>query len=87
MSPPGRSEGEDRRPAHEGTPVRTATARAGDPVPSPCNDICTMDPASGWCRGCKRSIDEIAAWSTLDEAAKRAVWDALPRRRLTQGPA
>jgi predicted Fe-S protein YdhL (DUF1289 family) len=54
-----------------------------DPVPSPCNSVCTMDPASGWCRGCLRSIDEIVAWSTLSDDAKLAVWDALPQRRLS----
>jgi uncharacterized protein len=40
-----------------------------------------MDAASGWCEGCLRSLDEIAAWSVLDDAAKRAVWRQLPSRR------
>lgn len=52
------------------------------PVPSPCNSICSMDQASGWCRGCLRTLDEIAAWSTLDETAKRAVWLRLSARRV-----
>jgi predicted Fe-S protein YdhL (DUF1289 family) len=30
-----------------------------------------------------RTLDEIAAWSTLSEGAKRSVWKLLgPRRRL-----
>ena len=41
-----------------------------------------MDAATGWCAGCLRTIDEIAAWSRLDAADKRAVWDLLPQRRL-----
>jgi predicted Fe-S protein YdhL (DUF1289 family) len=41
-----------------------------------------MDPASGWCEGCLRSIDEIIAWSRLDDAGKRAVWDQLAARRV-----
>jgi hypothetical protein len=40
-----------------------------------------MDPATGWCLGCARTIDEIAAWSSLDDKAKLHVWKALPARR------
>jgi predicted Fe-S protein YdhL (DUF1289 family) len=39
-----------------------------------------MDEATGWCRGCARTIDEIAAWGTLDDDAKRAVWARLQQR-------
>jgi predicted Fe-S protein YdhL (DUF1289 family) len=41
-----------------------------------------MDEASGWCSGCLRTLEEIAAWSTLDEPAKLAVWRRLPARRV-----
>ena len=51
------------------------------PVASPCVDICRIDAASGWCEGCYRTIDEIAAWSRLDDAGKRAVWLQLDQRR------
>jgi len=51
------------------------------PVPSPCIDVCRMSPATGLCEGCLRTIEEIAAWSTLDDAAKLEVWDDLDRRR------
>jgi len=50
-------------------------------VPSPCISICRMDAGSGWCEGCLRTIDEITAWSTLDDRRKRAVWKLLPQRR------
>jgi predicted Fe-S protein YdhL (DUF1289 family) len=50
-------------------------------IPSPCINVCRMNPATGWCEGCLRTIDEIAAWSTLDDAAKRVVWKLLPARR------
>jgi predicted Fe-S protein YdhL (DUF1289 family) len=45
-----------------------------------------MDAATGWCEGCLRTIDEIAAWGTLADADKRAVWQQLEARR-TQWPA
>jgi uncharacterized protein len=40
-----------------------------------------MDPGTGLCAGCARTLDEIAEWSTLDDAGKRRVWQALPARR------
>lgn len=53
------------------------------PVPSPCISVCRMDNASGWCVGCLRTLDEIAAWSRLDDAGKRIVWARLRERRAT----
>jgi len=53
-----------------------------DGVASPCNSVCRMDAATGWCEGCLRTIDEIVAWATLDDAEKLAVWDRLAQRRL-----
>jgi uncharacterized protein len=50
------------------------------PVPSPCIDICRMDPVSGLCEGCKRTLDEIARWSGMDAVAKRRVWEQLAAR-------
>ncbi len=49
-------------------------------VPSPCIDVCRMDPATGWCLGCRRTIDEIAAWSRLTDAERLAVWRRLGER-------
>lgn len=50
------------------------------PVPSPCISVCRMDPASGLCEGCLRTLDEIAAWSGMDDAGKRAVWQRIEQR-------
>jgi predicted Fe-S protein YdhL (DUF1289 family) len=59
-----------------------AAAKPDAPVvPSPCVDVCRMDPTTGWCLGCARTIDEIAAWSSLDNGGKRRVWKLLPARR------
>ena len=50
-------------------------------VPSPCIDICRIDTRTGWCEGCQRTLDEIAAWGALDDAGKSAVCKQLPQRR------
>jgi len=50
------------------------------PVPSPCINICQMVPETGLCQGCLRTIDEICAWGTASDAAKRAIWAEIRRR-------
>lgn len=49
-------------------------------VPSPCVSVCRMDPDSGLCSGCLRTIDEIVAWGRMDERAKRQVWACIVQR-------
>ncbi|MBX3589715.1 MAG: DUF1289 domain-containing protein [Burkholderiaceae bacterium] len=51
------------------------------PVPSPCVSVCRIDPASGLCVGCLRTLDEIAAWGSLADGAKRAIWNEIEHRR------
>ena len=53
----------------------------GAPVPSPCTSVCRMDARTGWCEGCARTLDEIAAWSTMSDREKAVVWDELTARR------
>jgi uncharacterized protein len=52
-----------------------------DDVASPCIKVCEIDAASGCCRGCLRTLREIALWSELSPAQKRAVLARLPARR------
>jgi len=61
------------------TPIPPLPA-AGGPVTSPCVNICQMDEATGLCRGCRRSLDEIAVWSQLGDAARLAIWRQLALR-------
>ena len=58
--------------------------QAPQPPDSPCIGICHIDPARALCEGCDRSLDEIACWSRLDEAGRRAVWALLPARRAAR---
>jgi len=48
---------------------------------SPCTRLCTIDPATGWCLGCARSLDEIVEWGAASEARQREILAALPARR------
>ena len=51
-------------------------------VPSPCVSVCQMDAACGWCRGCLRTLEEIARWSQGPAAAQREVWQRIADRAL-----
>ena len=55
--------------------------RPGGDVPSPCNNVCRMNPDTNLCEGCLRTLDEIAAWAGLGDDEKRAVLAQLPARR------
>ena len=55
-------------------------------VPSPCISVCRMDAQTGLCTGCLRTLDEIAAWSTLDDLAKRRVWLSIEARQHEHQP-
>lgn len=49
--------------------------------PSPCLGICLMDPTTRTCRGCLRTVVEIAAWYDAGPAEKQAILDRLAERR------
>ncbi|MCZ4304882.1 DUF1289 domain-containing protein [Zoogloeaceae bacterium G21618-S1] len=49
-------------------------------VESPCIDVCKMDPNSGLCEGCARTIDEITAWSRIGDDEKRAILARVAER-------
>ena len=50
-------------------------------VASPCVSLCQLHETTGWCRGCLRTLDEIASWGGLDDAGKRIVLHSLRARR------
>jgi len=37
------------------------------------------------CKGCWRTLDEIAAWSTNTEVMKQKVWLLIEQRKSNQG--
>ncbi|MFZ2738829.1 MAG: DUF1289 domain-containing protein [Burkholderiaceae bacterium] len=54
----------------------------GEP-PSPCLSVCIIGADNGWCQGCFRTIEEVAAWPELDRQAKREVWLRIEQRVKT----
>ncbi len=49
-------------------------------VLSPCIGVCELD-ASGRCRGCERTTDEIAAWGDMQDSERvRLMLHELPAR-------
>jgi predicted Fe-S protein YdhL (DUF1289 family) len=51
---------------------------------SPCLGICLMDPKTRMCRGCLRTIDEIAGWYRACPAEQRAILERLAVRRAAK---
>jgi len=48
---------------------------------SPCVGVCTLDPATHFCRGCARTIAEIADWPRLGAEEKHRIIAQLPARQ------
>ncbi len=55
-------------------------------IASPCINICKMDPRSGLCSGCFRTIDEITVWAQADDARRVSILAAVARRRQEYDP-
>lgn len=66
------------------TSAVAAVAATTAPRPSsPCTKLCDIDPGTQLCRGCARTLDEIARWGTMSAAEREVVWRALDHRRAT----
>lgn len=50
-------------------------------IQSPCTSVCRMNPATGYCEGCFRTIPEITDWSRADDDRKRAILAEIASRR------
>ncbi len=57
----------------------------GDP-PSPCINVCHMDPRTGLCVGCWRTLDEIGGWPTYSPQQKQVVLARIAQRQATRAP-
>jgi predicted Fe-S protein YdhL (DUF1289 family) len=54
-------------------------------ISSPCIKICEIESTSRLCRGCGRSLNEIAQWGQMTEAQRLKIMAALPERMRSAG--
>ena len=50
---------------------------------SPCTKVCTIDMTTELCAGCGRTRGEIASWTSISSAERRAIMAELPQRLKT----
>lgn len=50
------------------------------PIKSPCLRVCAVDGRANICRGCGRSLKEIAGWGAMSERERDTVLSELPAR-------
>jgi predicted Fe-S protein YdhL (DUF1289 family) len=55
-------------------------------ISSPCISVCTVEEDTGYCKGCLRSLAEIAQWDSYSDAKKLEIWDLLSSRRENGAP-
>jgi predicted Fe-S protein YdhL (DUF1289 family) len=53
---------------------------------SPCIKVCVVDPDTGLCRGCLRTLDEIARWAGMTDREREQVLDQLKERKPAATP-
>ncbi len=80
---PRKSSAHELEPVTEKKPPFDPRKHQG-PLPTPCTGVCVMDAQTGYCKGCLRTIDEIADWGIASESRKRQIWIALGQRRAMQ---
>ena len=64
--------------------ARALTIRSSGVMASPCISVCRMTRLEGIanevCGGCFRTLDELLAWGSASDDAKRAVWQHIEQR-------
>lgn len=62
------------------TNAAAAAIARGVTTQSPCTNVCRIDRRSGWCEGCRRTVDEITRWPLASDAERDAILAELPGR-------
>ncbi len=52
---------------------------------SPCKNICAIDPPTGLCVGCGRTLSEIGEWASAPPERKQQILSMLPERMQNIG--
>lgn len=53
-------------------------------IETPCISVCVVHAGSGLCKGCLRTIDEIAAWKGMSDAERARIMAELPARAVPE---
>jgi predicted Fe-S protein YdhL (DUF1289 family) len=53
---------------------------------TPCVRVCIIDPNTGLCTGCGRTLDEIARWTAMTDDERRRLMLALSDRQREATP-
>lgn len=51
---------------------------------TPCRQVCVIEPGTGLCAGCWRTLAEIAAWASLSVPERRRIMSELDGRRRVE---
>jgi predicted Fe-S protein YdhL (DUF1289 family) len=49
---------------------------------SPCIRTCVIDPHSGYCHGCARTLHEISYWTRYTVEERQHILQQLPTRQI-----
>jgi predicted Fe-S protein YdhL (DUF1289 family) len=52
---------------------------------TPCIAVCMIDPRTGLCFGCGRTLREIEDWGRMESPERRALMADLPKRMAVAG--
>jgi predicted Fe-S protein YdhL (DUF1289 family) len=52
-----------------------------EPIATPCIKVCCVEPESGLCLGCYRTLPEIAQWMRFTPDQRATITAELPNRR------
>ncbi len=50
-------------------------------IDSPCISLCRIDPETGTCEGCGRTLDEIRSWKAAEDDEKAEILERVAERR------
>jgi len=60
--------------------------RVNESIESPCVDVCQLRKGDDVCRGCYRTLDEIADWGQMTPSQRRHIMSELRMRKNTAEP-
>jgi predicted Fe-S protein YdhL (DUF1289 family) len=51
------------------------------PIETPCTKVCQIEPKTGWCLGCARSLLEIGNWTSFSDPERNRIMGDLDARK------